>query len=140
MVIEGFWSIRTKWWRQQSRDMPKYILKIFKFKILFNPCMHRLRCTRKFILSLSHFNRSFHILKAAENVSIPWRRKISKPVTFTNDVLTGFKILSHTAGWNNFVAPFYCSGQLIHCCEISGNKNNLRLKSPKNSPACDVSW
>ena len=22
-----------------------------------------------------------------------------------------------------FFAPFYCSGQLIHCLEISGNKN-----------------
>ena len=25
-----------------------------------------------------------------------------------------------------FLAPFYCSGQLTHCLEISGNKNNLR--------------
>ena len=25
-----------------------------------------------------------------------------------------------------FLAPFYCSGRLIHCLEISGSKNNSR--------------
>ena len=41
-----------------------------------------------------------------------------------------------------FLAPFYCFGQPIHCLEISGNKNNLRLKSPKtkSSPASAESY
>ena len=36
-----------------------------------------------------------------------------------------------------FLALFYCSRQLIHCFEISGNKKNLRLNRQKlnNSPA-----
>ena len=57
---------------------------------------------------------------------------ISKPVTFTDAVLT---VLTFFAGSNNSkqillsqLVPFYmyCSGQLIHCLKISGNKNNLR--------------
>ena len=41
-------------------------------------------------------------------------------VEFANAVLT----VSNTY----FLVPFYiyCSGQLIHCLKISGNKNNLR--------------
>ena len=47
-------------------------------------------------------------------------RVINKVFTFANAVLT----ISNTY----FLVPFYmyCSGQLIHCLKISGNKNNLR--------------
>ena len=44
----------------------------------------------------------------------------SELVTFANALLT----VSNTY----LLMPFYmyCSGQLIHCLKISGNKNNLR--------------
>ena len=47
----------------------------------------------------------------------------SELVTFANAVLT----VSNTY----FLVPFYmyCSGQLIHCLEISGNKDNLRIRT-----------
>ena len=58
-------------------------------------------------------------------------RVISKLVTFTDAVLTvscfSCRIPLHETISNAcFVAAFYCSGQLIHCLETSGNKNNLR--------------
>ena len=31
----------------------------------------------------------------------------------------------------------YCSGELIHCLEISGNKNNLRAADCKNQKSAD---
>merc|ERR1711973_664116 len=34
--------------------------------------------------------------------------------------------LNETITNTYFLAPFYCSGHLIHCLEISGNKNNLK--------------
>ena len=37
---------------------------------------------------------------------------------------TGFPV--HRAHINRSLAPFYCSGHLIPCLEISGNKNNLK--------------
>ena len=45
------------------------------------------------------------------------------------DSLKFFRItLDETIMTNTyFVAPFYCSRQLIHSLEISGNKNNLRI-------------
>ena len=58
-------------------------------------------------------------------------RVISKLVTFADAVLTvscfSYRIPLHETIPNTyFVAAFYCSGQLIHCLETSGNKNNLR--------------
>ena len=60
-------------------------------------------------------------------------RVISKPVTFAEAVLTilfffFFCIpLNETIANTYFLSPFYCSGQLTYCLEISGNKNNLRI-------------
>ena len=56
--------------------------------------------------------------------------KTCKLVKFANAVLTikvFFRIsLDETIASTYFTEPFYCSGQLIHCLEISGNKNDLR--------------
>ena len=56
----------------------------------------------------------------------------NKLVTFTDAVLT-VSCFSYTGGWNQskhvfliVKAPFYCSGERMHCLETSGNKNNLR--------------
>ena len=64
-------------------------------------------------------------------------RVIRKLVTFANAVLTNnsFKYI--------FLSSIYvdCSGQIIHCLKISGNKNNLRTiwdwnrQKRKNNPA-----
>ena len=58
-------------------------------------------------------------------------RVISKLVTFADAVLTvlcfSYRIPLHETIPNTyFAAAFCCSGQLIHCLETSGNKNNLR--------------
>ena len=51
-------------------------------------------------------------------------------MTFSNAVLTVssfFHIsLDETIAKTYFLALFHCSGQIIHCLEISGNENNLR--------------
>ena len=65
-------------------------------------------------------------------------RVISKLVTFTNAVFTVssffFRIpLDETIANTYFVAPFYSSGQLIHCLEISGNKNCQKIKNSQAS-------
>ena len=50
-----------------------------------------------------------------------------KLMTFTDTAqCTDSSPLGETTANTYFLAPFYCSGLLIHCLEISGNKNNLR--------------
>ena len=58
---------------------------------------------------------------------------ISKLEKFADAVLPGsFKFffayheLDETIAKPYFLAPFYCFGQLNHCLEISGNKDNLK--------------
>ena len=55
-------------------------------------------------------------------------RVICKLVTFVDAVLDSFMffriLLDETIANMYYLAPFYCSGQLIHCLKISGNKNN----------------
>ena len=50
-------------------------------------------------------------------------------MTFADAVLTLhiFRIMpDETIANTYFLVPFYCSGQLFRCLEISENKNNLR--------------
>ena len=49
------------------------------------------------------------------------RLRLTKLVKFMDAVLIVTSFFEQY-----FLVPFYCSGQLIHCLEISGNKNNLR--------------
>ena len=57
-------------------------------------------------------------------------RVISNLVQFADTILTVssfFRILlDETIANSYFLEPYYCSGQLIDCLEVSGNKNNLR--------------
>ena len=58
---------------------------------------------------------------------------VSKLVTFADAVLTVSRFfrtaLDETLANTYFLVTFQCwSGQLIRSLEISGNKNNLRLK------------
>ena len=55
--------------------------------------------------------------------------------------------LDETIGNTYFLAPFYCFGQLTHCFEISGKKNNFEeqleaeiAKKIRNSPASAESY
>ena len=112
--------------------------------------MYRLRCTCYKFATLANTSKSNFLCSvnkdllelAALSGAV---RVISKHVTFAEAVLTVLffffcKPLNETIANRYFLSPFYCSGQLIYCLEISGNKNNLRTiwgwnrQKIKNSP------
>ena len=47
--------------------------------------------------------------------------------------------LDETIANTYFLAPFYCSGQLTHCFEISGNKSNLKINVRQVMTLCPKS-
>ena len=74
------------------------------------------------------------MLKAAQNGTKTLKKKDKQARHVHERCIDSFQDFI-TYSWMKHLFRSAFSGQLIHCCEISGNKNYLRLKSPKNSPA-----